>query len=114
MVVADDIIEPNMRRMECKYDEDDEPIHDESKWVKSNFDSGHSNDGSGLNSKYAKLLGNRLMETIADGTAIKYQADYLQNMEDSDKEFAKNYPFDVDNVERFALFCIESGGFEIC
>jgi hypothetical protein len=35
-------------------------------------------------------------------------------MEDSDDEFADSYPFDVDNVERFALFCIESGGFEIC
>ena len=55
------------------------------------------------------------METIANGTAIQYQADYLQLMEDTDDDdFSKNYPFDVDNIERFALFCIESGGFEIC
>ena len=114
-VVADDIIEPNMRRMEYEYDENDEPDYEKSQWVKSNFDSGHSNDGSGLDDKHAKLLGNRLMETIADGTAIKYQAHYLQLMEDTDDDdFSKNYPFDVDNVERFALFCIESGGFEIC
>ncbi len=112
--VAEDIIEPNMRRREYEYDENDEPDYEKSQWVKSNFDSGHCNDGSGLDDKHAKLLGNRLMETIADGTAIKYQADYLQHMEDSDDEFAKSYPFDVDNVERFALFCIESGGFEIC
>jgi hypothetical protein len=78
------------------------------------FENGHSNSGAGLNDKDAKLLGNRLMETIADGTAIRYQADYLQHMEDSDDEFANSYPFDVDNVEAFALFCIESGGFEIC
>jgi hypothetical protein len=26
----------------------------------------------------------------------------------------KHYPFDIENVERFAKFCIESGGFEIC
>ena len=142
--VAEDIIEPNMRRMEYKYDDDnDEPIYEESQWVKSDFDSGHCNDGSGLDGKHARLLGNRLMETIADGTAIKYQADYLQHMQDISKDtcsicngnnigntkkkdckkcdgtgetesFDKNYPFDVDNVERFALFCIESGGFEIC
>jgi len=113
--VAEDIIEPNMRRMEYKFDADDEPIYEESDYVKADFDNGHSNDGSGLDDKHAKLLGNRLMETIADGTAIKYQAHYLQLMEDADDDdFSKNYPFDVDNVERFALFCIESGGFEIC
>ena len=28
--------------------------------------------------------------------------------------FNKHYLFDLDNVESFALFCIESGGFEIC
>ena len=78
------------------------------------FESGHSNNGAGLNDKDAKLLGNRLMEHIADGRTIKYQADYIQHMEDSDDKFAKSYPFDVDNVEAFALFCIESGGFEIC
>ena len=78
------------------------------------FESGHSNSGAGLNDKDAKLLGNRLMEHIADGRTIKYQADYIQHMEDSDDKFAKSYPFDVDNVEAFALFCIESGGFEIC
>ena len=78
------------------------------------YESGHSNNGAGLNDKDAKLLGNRLMEHIADGSTIKYQADYIQHMEDCDDKFAKNYPFDVDNVEAFALFCIESGGFEIC
>ena len=29
------------------------------------------------------------------------------------KSFSAHYPFDVDNVEEFAKFCIESGGFEI-
>ena len=55
------------------------------------------------------------MEHIADGSTIKYQAEYIQNQDDlPDGDFSKNYPFDVDNVEAFALFCIESGGFEIC
>ena len=78
------------------------------------WDSGHSNNGAGLDNKDAKLLGNRLMQTIADGRCIKYQADYMQHCEESDDKFANSYPFDVDNVERFALFCIESGGVEIC
>mgnify|MGYP003655660222 CR=1 FL=1 len=29
-------------------------------------------------------------------------------------DWAKSYPFNVENVEQFATFCLESGGFEIC
>ena len=29
-------------------------------------------------------------------------------------DWAKSYPFDVENVENFATFCLESGGFTIC
>ena len=141
--VADDIVETNMRMMKIEYNEDDEPDYEKSKWVSATWDDGHSNSGAGLDGKHAKLLGNRLMETIADGTAIKYQAHHLQRLEEipndtcgvcngnnrgntkkkdckrcdgtgETESFAKSYPFDVDNVERFALFCIESGGFEIC
>ena len=107
------------------------------------WDSGHSNSGAGLNDKDAKLLGNRLMEQIANGGAFKYQVDYEQYLNDihddvctfcngnnrgnskmkdctrcngtgKTKNFSKHYPFDVDNVEAFAKFCLESGGFEIC
>ena len=107
------------------------------------FNSGHHNDGAGLNDEDAKKLGNILMDKIASGKTIKYQASYeqyLNDMPDDDcwscknnnrghskkkeckscnktgktKNFNKSYPFDVDNVEAFAKFCIESGGFEIC
>lgn len=30
------------------------------------------------------------------------------------KNFATNYPFEVENVKEFAKFCRESGGFTIC
>ena len=60
------------------------------------WDSGHSNNGAGLNAEDAD------------------QAEYMQYVEEQDDEFAKSYPFDVDNVREFANFCIESGGFEIC
>ena len=29
-------------------------------------------------------------------------------------DWAKSYPFDVENVREFAVFCLESGGFTIC
>ena len=107
------------------------------------YDSGNNNDGAGLNAEKAKQLGEMLMETIADGSALQYQVDYMQMIEDLPleictncngnnrghkkmgdckscggtgkvKSFDTHYPFDVDNVEEFAKFCIESGGFEIC
>ena len=107
------------------------------------FNSGHNNSGAGLNDKDAKLLGNRLMEHIADGRTIEYQAEYIQYQDDlpdndcmrcnnnnrggnkkkdctncnktgKTTNFNKSYPFDVENVETFAKFCLESGGFEIC
>ena len=78
------------------------------------WNSGHHNDGAGLDADDSKKLGNRLMEYIADGRTMKYQEDYRKAQKNSDDGFASGYPFDVDNVEEFALFCIESGGFEIC
>jgi len=107
------------------------------------FDGGRHNDGAGLNDKDAKKLGNILMDEIASGRTIQYQASYQQYLDDLPDDictfcngnnrgnskmkdctrcngtgkttnFNKSYPFDVDNVEEFALFCIESGGFEIC
>ena len=69
------------------------------------YKSGHYNDGAGLDADDSKKLGERLMKYIADGRAMQFQEDYQK---DSD------YPFDVEIVEEFALFCIESGGFKIC
>jgi hypothetical protein len=74
------------------------------------WESGHHNDGKGLNAKDAKELGEILMENIANGSAIQYEKDY-NDMYEGEEYF---YPYDVENVENFALFCIESGGFEIC
>ena len=30
------------------------------------------------------------------------------------KKWDAEYPFDVENVENFSKFCLQSGGFEIC
>ena len=79
------------------------------------YESGHHNSGAGLDADGAKALGNRLMQLIADCSVIKYETEYKQNIDDlPDDDFNKHYPFDSRNVEEFALFCIESGGFEIC
>ena len=79
------------------------------------YENGHHNSGAGLDADRAKALGNRLMQLIADCSVIKYEATYTQELDDlSDDDFNKHYPFDSRNVEEFAHFCIQSGGFEIC
>jgi len=106
-------------------------------------DNGHHNSGAGLDAYNAERLGQRLMELIADGSVIKYEAEYMQHLDDLPDEacmrcnnnnrgnnkkkdctncnqtglrpnFNKSYPFDSRNVEEFAHFCLQSGGFEIC
>ena len=72
--------------------------------------SGHHNDGAGLNDEDAKLLGAFLLRAIKDGDAD----DFKKHHEEQEKDEKYQYPFDVENVEAFAHFCIQSGGFEIC
>ena len=74
------------------------------------WQSGHSNDGKGLNDEDAKLLGAYLLTAIKNGTADTFK----ENHEIQQKDEEYKYPFDTDNVKKFAEFCIESGGFEIC
>ena len=74
------------------------------------WDSGHCNDGAGLNDEDAKLLAAFLLQAIEDGFAD----DYKDHHESQEKDEKYEYPFDIENVEAFAHFCIESGGFEIC
>jgi len=79
------------------------------------YESGHSNSGAGLNDEDAKLLGALLLTEIASGRTEEYKEEYqkrLDRLEPSD--FDRHYPFDVENVRDFAMFCLESGGFEIC
>ena len=83
---------------------------------------GHHNSGHGLDAEGAKKLGYELMRLIGDGTAMRHEEQYNIAMEKRKKEakiigkddFSTHYPFDTRKVEEFAIFCIESGGFEIC
>ncbi len=78
------------------------------------FESGHSNNGAGLDAEGAMTLAMHLQMSIEDGTAENYDAEYKQEVEASDDEFVKSYPFDIRNVADFAEFLEYSGGFSIC
>ena len=77
------------------------------------FQSGHCNDGAGLDAKDSMTLAMYLQMSIEDGTAENYDSEYKEEMEASDDEFAKSYPFDIRNVSDFAEFLEYSGGFSI-
>ena len=76
------------------------------------WESGHSNNGAGLNDEDAKLLGAFLLKAIEDGVADDFKKHHEEQEEKRQENY--RYPFDKENVRVFAHFCIESGGFKIC
>jgi hypothetical protein len=74
---------------------------------------GSWNDGHKISKTKATRIGKRLKKLLRDGTAKDYEK--LNNAEfDSDGNKQEvDYPFYTDNLEEFAEFCINSGGFEI-
>ena len=81
---------------------------------------GAYNDGKLIDQETAAKIGTKLEILLKDGTVkrwekhIKTRNEDLAKDDDEDKKFMSNYPFSQDNVENFAKFCLESGGFEIC
>ena len=78
------------------------------------WDSGHHNDGAGLNEEDSAKLSVKLMVSVEDGTAEMYE-DEVKLINEQKEADGDNftYPFSVENVKRFATFCLESGGFSI-
>jgi len=81
---------------------------------------GNYNDGKLIDQETAAKIGTKLKILLEDGTVdrwedhIKERNEELKKSKDKDEQFFGNYPFRRDNVEHFAKFCLESGGFEIC
>ena len=74
---------------------------------------GTYNDGHKISKTKATRIGKRLKKLLRDGTAKDFEK--LNNSEfDSDgNKIEVSYPFYTDNVEVFAEFCLNSGGFRI-
>ena len=83
-------------------------------------EGGNWNDGRLIDQETAAKIGTKLEILLKDGTVkrwekhIKTRNEDLAKDDDEDKRFMSSYPFSQDNVEKFAKFCLESGGFEIC
>ena len=83
-------------------------------------EGGSYNDGKLIDQETAAKIGTKLEILLKDGPVkrwekqIKTRNEDLAKDKDKEKRFMSNYPFSQDNVEYFAKFCLESGGFEIC
>ena len=86
---------------------------------------GTCNDGTLIEHDQAEEIHNVIVNTIGKKQIIKMQCEYEDIRKETEKknkgkklgddgyDFNANYPFDAENVLRFAEFCKESGGFEI-
>jgi len=72
---------------------------------------GHSNSGHQISEEKAITIAGVLYAMLEDG-AVK-EAEKVHNKAETAME-DPSYPFSEENVREFAIFCEESGGFEIC
>ena len=95
------------------------------------YEEGCSNGGRHITEEKASAIAKRLLELIDSGDTKGYEDFHRKQAVKADEEnkkleaktgkkygdgwnWADSYPFDVENVRAFAIFCAESGGFEIC
>ena len=78
-------------------------------------EGGSYNDGHAISETKAMKIGVGLTAKLENGEVEEYAKSFEQEREKlDDDDWDKSYPFNVENVEAFAKFCLESGGFEIC
>tara|TARA_R100000234_G_scaffold3291_3_gene2762 strand:+ start:17630 stop:18157 length:528 start_codon:yes stop_codon:yes gene_type:complete len=87
---------------------------------KDDITAGHYNDGRVITKTKAMKIADILFKKIESGETDKYANHFeikrkeAEKSDDKDINYKSSYPFNTDNVRRFAEFCKESGGFEIC
>ena len=75
------------------------------------FIRGNTNDSYEIDSSKAKKIAGRLYKMLA---TEEVNDDIAAVLKEVKKEGNEEIPFNRENVEQFALFCKESGGFKIC
>tara|TARA_R100000458_G_C8258327_1_gene234122 strand:+ start:780 stop:1208 length:429 start_codon:yes stop_codon:yes gene_type:complete len=74
---------------------------------------GSYNDGHKISKTKSLRIAKRLKKLLNDGEVDLHKAGYDAHVEAVNDEWAKSYPFTIENVVNFAEFCEQSGGFEI-
>ena len=78
------------------------------------WEGGHYNDGNQYSEDDCLALASILQEEIDSGRCQEYEDTYCKKQNSlGDKDFNKNYPFSVENVQNFVRFLEDCGGMEI-
>ena len=77
---------------------------------------GCSNDGHYISKKKANKIATTLFKEVKSKRTHDYMLSRNKRLKSLNRQHHSetNYGFDVNNVKRFAKFCKESDGFEIC
>ena len=75
------------------------------------YQQGNRNEGFKIDEYQAKDIAVTLFLLLEKGEVDKYAKEYSKDAVKCGG--SAEYPFDVENVRNFAVFCDESGGFEI-
>ena len=78
-----------------------------------NMEMGTYNDGHKISKTKATRIGKRLKKLLRDGTAKDFEKLNNSEFDNDGNKIEVSYPFYTDNVEVFAEFCMNSGGFLI-
>ena len=94
--------------------------------TEKDWESGHYNDGHIISEEKAVQIGKRLNELIESGKAQAYSEAHEKGRKEAEEgnkglkvgdegySWAESYPLHLDKIQNFAVFCSESGGFDIC
>ena len=94
--------------------------------TEDDWSEGHNNSGHKISEEQAVLIGKRLNELIKSGKAQAYVKAHEEERKlakegnkglkvgDEGYNWQDSYPISLENIQSFAVFCSESGGFEIC
>ena len=94
--------------------------------TENDWNSGHYNDGHIISEEKAVQIGKRLNELIESGKAEAYVKSHEQERKEAEEgnkglkcgddgyNWSSSYPLSLENIQSFAVFCSESGGFDIC
>ena len=95
--------------------------------TEEDWNNGHHNEGHKISEEKAVVIGKRLNDLIKSGKAKRYVAlweddrkeaiehnkSLKKGMGDKNYDWKASYPLYLENIQEFATFCSESGGFEI-
>ena len=77
------------------------------------IERGSWNDGHKISKTKADKMAKKLYGLIEGGDVKAYESAYIRHQYEKGN-WDKSYPFSEENVQRFADFCANSGGFRIC